>query len=767
MRRRAPVLAALTVLGLLVLSAVVTGVVGRADRVGEVRATTALTAACPDNQVSASPFVDVAPGDPAELALSCLVDYGVVQGAPGSSYAPGGVVSHRELGQVLERLGQLVDAEPDDVHADVDAGATVTRAELAAALHRLAERAGANGFDTGVDAYDDDEQLPQEQSIDALAAVGVATAGSSARFFDPSAPVSREVLAGFVARTLDALVAQGLVDSVFRDDIAPVRATLDQGEQLIEAGSTLTGEVTGDRIATTAVRSPCVAGGSEVQDTADAADVQFSVASDRQAPIGRCPVTVSVTFDNGRTRAEPLFVVLPGFTALPEPVHVERVASSTGSGYATSEVRFLYDAPAQLVPEADPGRIRFTLTTYDVQRSHIATAVRQDGDRAVIATFGTPQRPVGPAELLQVSYATAFTGAMVGADGRATPAGTAQLNPREVTGRAYPGPTWSADLLSVSRVRPDPRRPGAALVDFLFDSPLEAGEPPNERVYAFDVVLADGTGRRCDTVERLPQQRITVSCDRLTATTADVARGVVSAPGFGSDDPIVGSLLTRRPTRGPDVVAVEWGPAADQATFVFDEPVDVGTADRFLVQGPTPPSGGFGALAQVSATDPARVVVTLEGADLERSTVATARGAAVFSRATGRENLYEQVLVPAREVEELAAGRTLEPDLVAVRTTDDGVARYEYDGPLLTFDAGFRPVEDLRLYLADGTELACRVAQPARETDALSTAVTCRDFGVGAVDGPSATAEQVRSATYATASYGTPPAARVVEGARR
>jgi hypothetical protein len=259
---------------------------------------------------------------------------------------------------------------------------------------------------------DDDADLPQEPSIDALAAAGVATAGSSDRFFDPRVPVTNAALATFMARTLDAFVAQGLVDSAYRDDVAPVGVRLDQVGRLVEAGSTLTGAVTGDRIASTAVRSPCVAS-SDAPDADGAPGVQFAVATARQAPIGRCPVTVAVTFDNGRTRTEPLFVVLPGFTALPEFVHVERVRSSTRRGYATSEVRYLYDAPAQLVPETDPSRIRFTLTTYDVQGSHIATAVRQDGDRAVVATFGTPERPVGPAELLQISYATAFTGAMV------------------------------------------------------------------------------------------------------------------------------------------------------------------------------------------------------------------------------------------------------------------------------------------------------------------------------------------------------------------
>jgi hypothetical protein len=95
MRRRAPVLGALAVaLALLVLAAVAAGLAGQDSRARTGTATPQLAAACPDNQVSASPFVDVAAGDPAELALSCLVDYGLVVAAPGASYAPDAVVTH-------------------------------------------------------------------------------------------------------------------------------------------------------------------------------------------------------------------------------------------------------------------------------------------------------------------------------------------------------------------------------------------------------------------------------------------------------------------------------------------------------------------------------------------------------------------------------------------------------------------------------------------------------------------------------------------------
>lgn len=570
---------------------------------------------------------------------------------------------------------------------------------------------------------------------------------------------------------LAALAAAGLRGEPPVSGAAPV-VVLDQAGALVAPGSPLTGEVRGDGVVAVTVTSPCVrdGGGSVVADDGDhrAAGVQLSVPTDAQAPIGRCPVSVEVALDDGRTLVEPGFVVMPGFTALPELVHVERVSTSTGAGHAVSEVRYLFDEPARLVP-ATAEQIRFTLTTYDVQGSHIATSVRQDGDAAVIATFGTGGRPVGEPELRQVSYGTAFQGAVLGADGRPSPAGTAHLNPRQTSAQAHTGPTWAADLLRVTDLRPDPRRPGSSLVDFRFDSPLEAGEPPNERVYAFDVVLGDGTGHRCASLARLPAQQVTVSCPGLLPTAGVVARGVVSAPGFGSDEPLAGSLLTRRPTATPDVAAVAWGPGPDRLTVTFDEPVELVAAERFLVAGPHPPAAGAGQRAEVAPADPRSVVVTLQGTQLDLATLLTVRGRAVLSSATGRENVFEQVELAPRRTEQLPAGTTLLPDLVGLRIGPDAVARYVYDAVLLPGDEEHRPVEDLRLYLPDGTELVCRGArlEPGAAPAEGGSVLACHDYGVGGTGGATATPDQVRAATYGTAVYDTPPAARVVEGALR
>ena len=49
-----------------------------------------LTTACPANQVSATPFADVARSGPFELAISCLSDHGITRGQTATSYAPAG-----------------------------------------------------------------------------------------------------------------------------------------------------------------------------------------------------------------------------------------------------------------------------------------------------------------------------------------------------------------------------------------------------------------------------------------------------------------------------------------------------------------------------------------------------------------------------------------------------------------------------------------------------------------------------------------------------
>jgi hypothetical protein len=56
-------------------------------------------------------------------------------------------------------------------------------------------------------------------------------------------------MAAFLARTLDVLVDQDRAAGRYRDDVAPVVVRLDQQGRLVEAGSALTGSVTGDRVA--------------------------------------------------------------------------------------------------------------------------------------------------------------------------------------------------------------------------------------------------------------------------------------------------------------------------------------------------------------------------------------------------------------------------------------------------------------------------------------------------------------------------------------
>lgn len=766
-----------------------------------------LTTACPANQVGANPFVDVAASSPFELAISCLADYGIARGRTATSYAPAGSVLRQQMAQFLHRLGSragigwdtsdvgfqdlggLAPEAREAINALANAGVAqgrsttafdpagvVTRGQMASFLARLADAGGVRGFTSAGDAFDDDEGVVHEPSIDRIAAAGGTAGRGSDRFFDPHSAVTREQMAAFLARSLDVLVDQGVADSRYREDVAPVTVTLDQAGQLVEAGGALTGSVAGDGVRGVRLASPCVG-------TVDV-DRQFSVPTDRQAPIGRCPVTVSVVLENGRTVGEPLFVVMPGFTDRPELVHVERVSSSTAGGVATSDVRFLYDGAVSL-PGDDQQASRFVLDEYEQpwrapRPSHVATSVRQERDNTVVASFGTAEVPVGPQQLDAVSYAAAGRGAVLDRDLRPAPVGDALLNPRSSTAEAFSGPSWEADLLSVTGRRPDPDDARRFLVDFTFDAPFS---DPHAVGFSFAVVLRDGTTRGCQgSPSAQPQRRFAVSCDAAGAEgpRGEVARGILSTHA-GYVHPVSGTVLTRLPTTAPDVVDVRWGPGVNEATFTFDEPVTYNGDARLFQRGGPRDLEPVYALDGRQPADPHRVVVTLQGDGIDHSTRASVRGGAVTSRSTGQANAYEQVWVPARNPEVVPAGRTTGADLVRITAGPDSPpVRHDYDSPLdqrLSGDDYQRSedVVDMRLYLRDGTELVCATwvypftdysqSFPERHMN-----VRCTGYDVVGPDDARlgrASNEQIRAGVYGTASYNTTPRARVVEGARR
>lgn len=131
-------------------------------------------------------FTDVPAGSVHAQPIDRLAEAGIVRGGPGgrpaSRYAP-------EL--------------------------EVSRAQLASLLVAALEYLTGDAFSTPEDYFTDDANAhPHEPRINAVAAEGIAV-GDGASTYRPFAPVRRDQMAGFLARTLAVLEADG--------DIAPLR----------------------------------------------------------------------------------------------------------------------------------------------------------------------------------------------------------------------------------------------------------------------------------------------------------------------------------------------------------------------------------------------------------------------------------------------------------------------------------------------------------------------------------------------------------------
>ncbi len=185
----------------------------------------------------AGPFVDVDERSPHGRFISCLAHLGLIQGDGASQYAPGRSVTREQLATLLvraiERSGTELPVGDDDafddiegsVHADsinalAAAGlvsgtadgtfrptAPVTRAQMATFLTSVYERIVDQRLATNADYFADDDGTTHEGSINRAAAAGFA-AGTGGRSFAPGRDVSREQIATFVGRMLDAVATE-------------------------------------------------------------------------------------------------------------------------------------------------------------------------------------------------------------------------------------------------------------------------------------------------------------------------------------------------------------------------------------------------------------------------------------------------------------------------------------------------------------------------------------------------------------------------------
>ncbi|MTV27453.1 PKD domain-containing protein [Nitriliruptoraceae bacterium ZYF776] len=145
--------------------------------------------ACDD--VDGVTFTDVA-GGPHGTNIGCVAGYGIALGKGDGSYDPAG---------------------------------TVRRDQMASFLHRLLRVSGTELPANAPDAFRDDDGGVHEEAINDLAALGIVQ-GRGGNSYDPSGAVTRDQMASFLVRTLEAILERDLTapSSPFVDTRGSVHA---------------------------------------------------------------------------------------------------------------------------------------------------------------------------------------------------------------------------------------------------------------------------------------------------------------------------------------------------------------------------------------------------------------------------------------------------------------------------------------------------------------------------------------------------------------
>lgn len=204
--------------------------------------------ACREGARTADPFADVASGATHAEAASCLWAYGIAQGrfVDGENvYDPRAAVTREQMASFIARTIAIV---PDDVYAlperheqalfedsdDISAGhlasvnqltdagivegfgdgtfqpaAALDRAEMASFIVRAVEEVTDEALERA--PVFDDISGTHRANIEKLASIGV-TAGKADGVYAPDDPITREQMASFLARSLDHLVAEDVLE---------------------------------------------------------------------------------------------------------------------------------------------------------------------------------------------------------------------------------------------------------------------------------------------------------------------------------------------------------------------------------------------------------------------------------------------------------------------------------------------------------------------------------------------------------------------------
>jgi hypothetical protein len=201
-----------------------------------------ITSACPPGQVPAAGFRDTA-GSTFAFEIDCIVAYGVAEGTSRTTYSPGDTVTRGQmasfLARVLEAAGRTRPANLPDRFRDDDGtrheanidwlaftgvvsgfadgtyrpSAPVTRAQMASFLSNVILDLDGRRPTSTTDHFWDDDGNHHEANINGLASEGITT-GVGGTSFNPNGLVTRQQMAGFLARELDYLVDTGRVRSI-------------------------------------------------------------------------------------------------------------------------------------------------------------------------------------------------------------------------------------------------------------------------------------------------------------------------------------------------------------------------------------------------------------------------------------------------------------------------------------------------------------------------------------------------------------------------
>jgi len=188
-------------------------------------------------------FTDVVDANIHESAIDCLVSFRVASGTSPTTFTPTGNVSRAQMAtfvaQAMAATGMTLPANPPDAFTD-DNGTThelrinqlkaanviggngetgsnynpsgdMRRDHMASYMAGAFEAVTGAALPAGPDAFNDDNDNPFEDDINALAAKGVIT-GTDGTTFNPNGTVSRAQMGSFLARFLQILDNVGALD---------------------------------------------------------------------------------------------------------------------------------------------------------------------------------------------------------------------------------------------------------------------------------------------------------------------------------------------------------------------------------------------------------------------------------------------------------------------------------------------------------------------------------------------------------------------------